>query len=241
VSRREALEKADELLQLAQQQLEKDPGSQVAAYTAFGLALEAAGHARALGDERALRKRLRAAAEAGLAVLRLAGTAESTVVELPEGEETTFTDTSAANPWTYLRALYAAAAAEDEETLETLSRVEPERLQSDQVEASPAMVTVASAARRLAARSFDAAGKRRVEAAIAEYVGSQRAADRYWVAQLSAVNRIVDGDEDGLRTALKQVADTEHEWWHDAGRSDAPEALIGLPALGLQALADRGP
>jgi hypothetical protein len=98
-------------------------------YAAFGSALEAAG-AACLADagEEAVREELRAAARAGLAVFELAGTIESSVTDLESGDEERFVDTSAANQWTYVRALYAALADRDafERALEAVAEAERE-------------------------------------------------------------------------------------------------------------------
>ena len=187
---------------------------QVAAYQAFGDALEAAGQA---GSEDEVRARLRDGARAGLKVFETSGTLESTIADLETGEEETFVDTSAANPWTYVRALYAALAAGDEATLEGLAAMDPENLRSEQVVVAPALEEVAGALRaRLRGEDVPAPDGR------AEDEG-----DRYWRAQLA----VIAGDED----ALAAVEAAERDYF---GAGSA-EAALQLPARGLRALAAR--
>lgn len=201
--------------------------SQIDAYAAFGSALEAAG-AACLADagEETMREKLRAAARAGLAVFELAGTIESSVTDLESGEEERFVDTSAANQWTYVRALYAALAAGDDATVARLIALDPSQLRSEQMEVSPALDAVAGAL-RVAFGAEPGEDVKTVAFDAAEQV------DRYWMLQLAALGAL--GDRDGFERSLVAVAAAEREY-HGEG---SPEAALLLPVRGLRAVAER--
>jgi hypothetical protein len=201
--------------------------SQIDAYAAFGSALEAAG-AACLADagEEAGREELRAAARAGLAVFELAGTVESSVTQLESGDEERFVDTSAANQWTYVRALYAALAADDDETVARLVALNPSQLRSDQMEVSPALDAVAGALRV----AFGAEPGEDVKTVAFD---AAEQGDRYWMLQLAALGAL--GDRDAFERALEPVADAEREYY---GKG-SPEGALLLPVRGLRAVAER--
>jgi hypothetical protein len=195
--------------------------SQIDAYAAFGSALEAAGAAclADAGDE-AVREQLRAAARAGLAVFELAGTIESSVTD----DEERFVDTSAANQWTYVRALYAALAAGDDATVARLIALDPSQLRSDQMEVSPALDAVAGALRV----AFGAEAGEDVKTV---GFGAAEQGDRYWMLQLAALGTLAD--REAFERSLQAVADAERETF---GEGSAEAALL-LAARGLRALA----
>jgi len=197
--------------------------SQIDAYAAFGSALEAAGAAGLTGaGEETVREELGAAARAGLAVFELVGTIESSVT----GDEERSVDTSAANQWTYVRALYAALAADDDETVARLVALNPSQLRSDQMEVSPALEAVAGAL-RLAFGAEAGEDVRTVALDAAEQ------GDRYWVLELAALSALAD--RDAFERALEAVADAEREHYGES----SPEAALLLPVRGLRAVADR--
>ena len=201
--------------------------SQIDAYAAFGSALEAAGAACLAGArEEAVRAELRAAARAGLAVFELAGTIESSVTDLESGDEERVVDTSAANQWTYVRALYTALAAGDDETVARLVALEPSQLRSEQMEVSPALDAVAAALRV-------AFGVEPGEEVKTVAVDAAEQGDRYWMLQLAALG--VLRDRDASARALEAVAGAERESY---GKG-SPEAALLLPVRGLRALAER--
>ena len=195
--------------------------SQIDAYAAFSSALEAAGATR-LADaaEEAAREELHQAARAGLAVFELAGTIESTVTD--DAEQ--LVDTSAANQWTYVRALYAALAAGDDVTVARLIALDPSQLRSDQMEVSPALDAVAGALRV-------AFGAEPGEDVKTVGFGAAEQGDRYWMLQLAALGTLAD--RDAFERALEAVADAERESYGEA----SPEAALLLPVRGLRALA----
>jgi hypothetical protein len=223
--RRTLLAEAEERL-LRDQALMRDepdgPQAQVVAYSAFGDALDAAGLARALGDEQRMRDRLADAANAGVRVFELVGTHRSSVTTLEEGVEETFVDTSATNPWTLLRALYAALAADEGQAVERLAAIDPAGLPGDQVIVSPQVLDVAQALRDVVRGDAPAA-------AVCN--------DAYWDVQLDVLGRLASGDRDGLADALERVGQVSDGYWRSAGEGDMPEALLRLPELGLRALA----
>jgi len=197
--------------------------SQIDAYVAFGSALEAAGAAGLSGaGEEAVREQLRAGARAGLAVFELAGTIESSVT----GDEEHFVDTSAANQWTYVRALYAALAASDDETVARLIALRPSQLRSDRMEVSPALEAVAAALR--VAFGAEAGDDVRTVALDAAEQG-----DRDWMLQLAALSALAD--RGAFARALEPVAEAEREHYGEG----SPEAALLLPVRGLRAVADR--
>jgi len=197
--------------------------SQIDAYAAFGSALEAAGAAGLTGaGEAAVHEELRAAARAGLAVFELAGTIESSVT----GDEEHVVDTSAANQWTYVRALYAALAANDDETVARLVALKPSQLRSGRTEVSPALEAVAAALR--VAFGAEAGEDVRTVALDAAEQG-----DRYWMLELAALSALAD--RDAFELALAAVAEAEREHYGEG----SPEAALLLPVRGLRAVADR--
>ena len=197
--------------------------SQIDAYAAFGSALEAAGAAGLTGaGEAAVHEELRAAARAGLAVFELAGTIESSVT----GDEEHVVDTSAANQWTCVRALYAALAANDDETVARLVALKPSQLRSGRTEVSPALEAVAAALR--VAFGAEAGEDVRTVALDAAEQG-----DRYWMLELAALSALAD--RDAFELALAAVAEAEREHYGEG----SPEAALLLPVRGLRAVADR--
>ena len=197
--------------------------SQIDAYAAFGSALEAAGAAGLTGaGEEAMRADLRAAARAGLAVFELAGTIESSVT----GDEDHFVDTSTANQWTYVRALYAALAANDDAAVARLVALKPSQLRSDRMEVSPALDAVAAALRV----AFGAEAGEDVRTVALDPAEQE---DRYWMLELAALGALAD--RAAFERALEAVAEAEREHYGDG----SPEAALLLPVRGLRAVADR--
>ncbi len=208
----------------------QDPNAQAVAYMDFGDALEAAGFARALGDDDAMRTHLARAARMGAAVFELAGTLEASITAVPSGEEMTFVDTSAANPWTYVRAVYAAAASDEDAAADTLAALDPERLESDQVTVS---APVALVAHTLRARLRDEGEAVDVPA---DHDG---AGDGLWLAQLRALDAIAEKDGNRFAAEIERVVDAEQQSARRRGEASDPETLLHLPELGLRALAAR--
>jgi hypothetical protein len=225
--RRTLLAEAEGRLRDYEPRLREDP-DQVVAYFAFGDALRAAGLARALGDESRMRAHLARAAQVAVQVFELTGTAVSSVTTLPGGDEETFVDTSATNPSTLIRALYAALASGDEGAIEALAGIDPEALPDEQVKVSDRLLGVASALTRVAR------GERDVGPAAARVPDD----GSYWAAQLDALKRIAAGDGD-VEPAIAAVAAAEPGHWRASGDEDSPEALLGLAELSLRALAAR--
>jgi hypothetical protein len=202
------------------------------AYAAFDDALRAAGLARGLGEpEEEIRPLLAAAAHAAVPVLRdNAGSASR--------EEAEPVDRSAANPWTLVRALYAAAVSGAEDAARALAAVPVADLRSEQVEASPALEAYAAALQRATAGDSPRGADGELDALMRASGGGRDEGDRFWARQAEALARIRAGDADGFRTALDRVREAFAAEYAGTDPNDA-ERLLELPLLGLEALARR--
>jgi hypothetical protein len=207
------------------------------AYAAFDDALRAAGLARGLGEaEEALRPLLATAARAAVPVVR--DNAGSAAEGEGEGEEAELVDRSAANPWTLVRGLYAAAVSGERDAARALAAVPVADLRSGQVEASPALEAYAAALQRASAGDSPRGADAELDALLGASGGSRGAGDRFWTRQAEALARVRAGDADGFRAALDRVREALAAEYADAGPNDA-ERLLELPLLGLEALARR--
>lgn len=201
------------------------------AYAAFDDALRAAGFARGLGEgEAEIRPLLATAAQAAVPVVR------DNAASAPAGEDEEV-DRSAANPWTLVRGLYAAAVVDDEEAARALAAVRIEDLRSEQVEASPALEAYAAALQRAFAGPSPRGADGELDELLRTY-GKSRGDDRFWARQAEALARIRAGDEDGFRTAMDGVRAAFAAEFKGEGPNSA-ERLLELPILGLEALARR--
>jgi hypothetical protein len=228
-----------ELLAAARERLADDSGEdgQAQAFWSFGDALDAAGLAAALGeDEAEVRELLGRAAREAVDVFALRGTHVSEIREAPGGTEE-FVDTSATSPGTLVRALHSAAAAGDDDALEQLAGLDPEDYHSEQVVAGTVLESLAAVLQHAAAGGDDLAERAR-EAL--EGWGEGDAGQRPLLAQLRALERLGEGDQDGFEEALDAVAEADGAYQRSAGRNDADAKIaLGLPVRGLRALADR--
>lgn len=235
---RDGLTEARQRIEDGQAALAADPSAAEAHRLAQGLfddALEAAALARGLDEpEREVRAFLAVAADAAVELFRRRGALTGRVTSVPSQEDETFVDTSLTNPWTYVRALYAALAAGQDKALDALAALPTEDYRSDQVEVAPVLERYVEALQRAAAGADDVGDD--VDGILAEWGKSRRAADRFWVAQAKVLDAVLDRDEDAFGTALKKLADVLERYFGNAKHRDDIELLLELPVLGLQAL-----
>lgn len=240
---RERLAAAEERLALARAQQAQATADEGAAqglfYSVFEDALMAAGWARSLGEGEARPRELLAqAARAAAELYALRGTLTARVTYLPEDEEETFIDYSATNPWTRVRAIYAALAAGEFEAAEQLARIPLEYDQSDQVEVTPLLAEFGELLSQVVGgdEKADAAGARKL---IAEWRKKRAPEKTFWLTQAEAVEQLLRGDADETRAALERLAEIIADSYAGQKSRNAPERFLLLPVLGLRALARR--
>lgn len=98
-------------------------------YGLFEDSLDAAGYKVYLGEpENIIREHLRSAAHAAIVLFQYQGKTITRYYELPAFNERSFIDYSVTNPSVYVRAIYAAAVAEEKEILKGLLRIPLDKL-----------------------------------------------------------------------------------------------------------------
>lgn len=221
---RSNLQAARERLATADRSLHEDPavaGDQLLQSGVFEDALAAAGLARALGQSGDVPGLLLRAAGAAPKLFSARGTVEQTIYDLDSGDQEVFVDTSLTTPDTLIRGIYAALAADDDESLRELASLPPETWHSEQVEVAPSLDEFASAL-QAAARGEDV-DVPRVDREKAPLVA----------AQADALRSVLAGDADGARRALAQL---ESAIQRAHGPND-PARHLALPVLGLRVFA----
>lgn len=208
------------------------PNAQVVAYSTFGDMLAAAGLSRALEDEQRMRQHLAQAAQTAVEIFELTASATSSITTLPDGEEEEFVDTSATNPYTLVQGLYAALASNEEAAAKALADRDPRDLLSDQVAVSEPLLAVASAV-------VATIGGGQTPPSSAGALDDEQPEDRYWTTQLRVLALLAEGDRGGAEEALAAVQEASAGYWRSSGDAGSPEALLGLPELGLRALIER--
>jgi Immunity protein 49 len=203
--------------------VEHDPNDQLRVYNLFEDALKAAGFARALGRPAAdVQAHLEAAARAAVDLFRLHGT-------LAGVSDDVDVDTSATNPDTFVRAVFAALAAGGPEELDALGSVSPESYHSDQVEGSQELDALARALQQVLTDDVD--GARATLAAAGD------GGDPYAAAQIGALDRLLTRDKRSYDAALEELLALHLQQYAD--RPLSADRFLRLPALGLNALAMR--
>ena len=168
--------------------------------------------------------------------LRLTGTVVTERGSL-EGKDEAFIDTSASNPWTLIVGVYAGLAADDDSALKSLHELSRHACGSPQVTASPAAEEFA---RALVAATVGQDGvAARHLAAAREAARSSPDGDRYWLAQVEALEAVLNGRRDAFLRAQQRVRYEIEAFEAGTGVPPSPEGQLKLPARGLEALARR--
>lgn len=243
---REMIEKN---LQATQERLEKNqsiidastPGEVTSTrfYGVFEDALTAAGWARALGKaDTEIKEYLATAARAAAKLFQSGGSQIRRIGRLPSEEEDSFLDTSMTNAWTYVRALYASLAANQEEVLTYLILLAPEAYASEQVSVSDILSRYVQDLRQVIAGNIDDVNSE-LQDILSRWKDTEEPADRYWCAQASALKKLIERDAPGFRAAMGNISMAIDSYYNTPDLQNNPERFLALPALGLSALSNR--
>ena len=203
--RRLAQLESEVFVDLAEIESTTEPVADLAAST-FESALEAAGWVCALdGPHEQVDRFLSVAARAGLRLLEAGSLA-----------------TDEANPWSYVRALYAAVVAGEDEASQKIAAIPEPAWTTPAVHVSKECLEVVRALSillrgdEISVRASDGVG--------------------FWPCQMRALLAIQAADREALECELDLLCDAIHEEYGGVDREYDADGYLALPVLGLAAL-----
>jgi len=213
------------------------PGQQQTRY--YGLfedSLEAAGLAKALSKpESEIRDYLKIAANAAVGIFEWQYTTIGKVGYLPNYDEEVFIDNTAANPWVYVRAVYAALAAELHRVLKTLANYDAVEQEYEHMTISPLLREYSQILRKVILRETENLNLR-LQQLVTNWSTDESTGSQFWLVQAKVLLAVIEGNGPGFVEIVGELSSTISSYYAAPEHQNDPDRFLQLPVLGLNAL-----